>query len=366
MDSIEAARIFHDWAYAEGFMPDAQAQPTSTAADYAKIQNVTDKGRQLLRAKGVQAIASNDVRDRIIVFTKRATPASKKQLALLPTAIDNIEIEYRQGVQQPIGTAPILPFGGPAYIIRNSGGANRYTCGSSISVGNFREAGTLGCLVRDAQGEVFGLSNNHVSGSCSFAGIGLPILAPGVFDVVPNGLPPFTIGFHHVSLPMVSGAPDNVQWMNNSDAAIFKLANPAQVSSFQGSFYDTPAAVGPLSDDLQVEKVGRTTGRTSGRVIGQVFGAFGISYTAAQYGFAGVVYFEPVYSIVGIGAAFSAGGDSGSLITSVDENGVRNAVGIVVGGMQDSKAPGECITIALPIAPILQNLGVTLLSGHNV
>src|SRR5271156_3688862 len=122
---------------------------------------------------------------------------SKKLLASIPASVDDVAITYRQGVQTPIGGTPSVPFGAPPFVVRNSPAGDRYTCGSSISVGNFRDAGTLGCLVRDGAGVLYGLSNNHVTGSCSFAGVGLPILAPGVYDVAPNSLPPFTLGFHH-------------------------------------------------------------------------------------------------------------------------------------------------------------------------
>jgi hypothetical protein len=300
------------------------------------------------------------------VFTKRVAPTSKKQLAALPANIDDVAIRYRQGVQTPIGAEPAAPLGGPAFIIRQVSGQSYYTCGSSISVGNWRDAGTLGCLVRNQHGIMHGLSNNHVTASCSFAGVGLPILAPGVYDVVPNGMPPFTIGFHTAALPMISGSADNVNPRENLDAAIFRIANELSVSSFQGNAYDTPTMTGALSPNMDVEKVGRTTGHTRGRVIGQIHGAHGIAYSAPLYGFTGVVSFEPVFAIVGLGDLFSDNGDSGSLITGIDAAGQRIAVGIVVGGMNDGSAPGGKTTIALPISGILQALGVTLLSGHNI
>jgi hypothetical protein len=367
MGAQQAAGVFHDWAWSEGLIPDGPMAPvTSQAADLALVRPVTDLGKQILRAKQIQGVAFNEPRNEIVVFTKRVAPASKRQLASLPTMVDDVHIKYRQGVQTPIGGLPSAPFGGPAYTVRNVGAAAVYTCGSSISVGNFREAGTMGSLVRDAKGVMHGLSNNHVSGSCSFAGIGLPILAPGVFDVVPNALPPFTIGFHAASLPMIAGSVDNVNPKGNLDAAMFRIANEARVSSYQGTAYDTPAQAAPLTANIEVEKVGRTTGHTRGRVLGQIHGAHPILYSAALYNFTGVVSFDPVFAIVGIGDLFSDNGDSGALITTIDANGQRFAAGIVVGGMNDGSAPGGKTTIALPIQPILQALGATLITGHNI
>lgn len=365
MNTNEAARIFHDWTYTEGLMVEGPvAQVTSTAADFAQINPISDKGKALLRAKLITAIGEGS--GEIVVFTKRAAPHSKRALELLPTMVDDIGIRYRQGVQLPIGGSPSTPFGGPAYSVRHTGTSERYACGSSISVGNFRDAGTLACLVRDQHGALYGLSNNHVSGGCSFAASGLPILAPGVADVMPNSMPPFTIGFHRTSLTMIAGAPDNVPHVLNLDAAIFSLADPELVSSYQGAAYDTPVEVGDLVPGLTVEKVGRTTGHTTGSVISRIYGAHGVNYGAPQYGFNGVVFFEPMYAIVGNGGVFSAPGDSGSLITSVGADGVRRAVGLVVAGMNDGMAIGGTVTIALPLRPILEGLGVQLVAGHNV
>jgi hypothetical protein len=363
----DAARIFHDWASLEGLMPDGPAAAiTSTPDEFALVQPVSDRGKQILRSKLVEAIAFADEPKEIVVFTKRAAPASKRMLADLPTKIDDISIKYRQGTPAIIGGDLNVPFGGPAYVVRSVAGKSIYTCGSSISVGNFRDAGTIGCLVRDAAGQMYGLSNNHVSGACNFAGVGLPIVAPGIFDVIPNGLSPFTLGFHSRALTMVVGSADNVTPSDNHDAAIFRIEDEALISSFQGSYYDSPALVGDFVPGMQVEKVGRTTGHSLGSVMGQVYGAHAVQYNAPLYSFSGPVSFDPVFAIVGTGDIFSDNGDSGSLITSIGADGQRIAVGIVVGGRADSSAPGGKTTIALPIRPILQGLGVTLVSGHNL
>jgi hypothetical protein len=250
--------------------------------------------------------------------------------------------------------------------MRTLGTSNYYTCGSSISVGNNRDAGTLSCLVRDPAGEIFGLTNNHVSGGCSYAGVGLPIVAPGIFDVAPGGLNPFTLGFHHHALPLIAGSPDNVDPKKNLDAAIFRVLSVDVVSSFQRDVYDTPASAGSLTPGMAVEKVGRTTGHTKGVVISQVYGANHILYQAQLYGFSGPVFFDPLFAISGDTVQFSDSGDSGSLVITTDGAGERKAVGIVVGSMNDGTAPGGKATLALPIEPILTALGVTLVSGHHV
>jgi len=367
MEAKAAARIFHDWAAGEGLMAVPVAKSESTAQQLHLVQPVTDKGKQLLRTKQIHAIGFDTSDNKLVVFTRQAAPSSKKALALLPDHVDDVTVQYRQGKTAAIGIEPTTPFGAPPYTVRVSPNGTVYTCGSSISAGNARDAGTMGCLLRNGTGEVFGLSNNHVSGSCSFAGVGLPILAPGVIDVAPNGLNPFTIGLHHSSLPLVTGDPGNVDHKANRDSAIFGIVDPGRVSSYQGDAYDTPSTVGAIAAGMIVEKYGRTTGLTKGTVVSEIYGAHPIQYAAPQYGFSGIVCFEPVFAIVGENTIFSDNGDSGSLITTVDPTtGLRSAVGIVVGGMHDGSAPGKRTTIALAIEPVLSGFGLTLVTGHNV
>lgn len=128
MQASDAARIFHDWVFGEGLMPDGPAaSPVSTRAELALIQPITEKGRQILRSKQVMSIAFAQTRGEIFVFTKRAAPVSKKMIASLPTKIDDIAVQYRQGAETPIGTVPTVAFGGPPYLVRQTGTAQRYT-----------------------------------------------------------------------------------------------------------------------------------------------------------------------------------------------------------------------------------------------
>jgi hypothetical protein len=366
MDVQTAARVFHDWAVGEGLMDEPSAEVISSATELASISNVTDKGTEILRQKRVRAVGFNDALETVTVFTKRVAPISKKQKAALPDKVGDRLISYRQGVSQSINDGPPGTLGGPVYAMRVQGTSSRYTCGSSISVGNNRDAGTLGCLVRNNLGDIFGLTNNHVSGGCSYAPVGLPIVAPGIFDVAPGVLSPFTLGFHQRAMPLVAGSPGNVNPKTNLDAAIFKLHDPNGVTSFQRDVYDTPSIVAPMKAGMTVEKVGRTTALTAGVVSSQIYGAQQIPYQAQLYGFSGGVSFDPVFAISGNTTLFSDAGDSGSLVTTLDGAGNRKAVGIVFGFLNDAKAQGGKLTLVLPLAPILAGLGVTLVSGHNV
>lgn len=330
--------------------PALQPSPTATAVS-------------LLRQKQICLVGVNESAREVVVFLQRATPG-EKALKALPKMADGIEVKYRQGQPEAINPAHVAEASSIAAMHVTTVG-NHYTCGSSISVGNARSAGTMGCLV-SRQGVLMGLSVNHVSGSCNFAPLGLPILAPGVIDVTPQNPSPFTIGFHSANLPLIAGDPSLVSAAENFDAAIFKVKDASGVSSMQKSFYDTPSTSVPLQAGMLVEKVGRSTGHTKGKVIVEIVGPTGIPYSAPSYDFAGKVHFDPLFVVHGLGDRFSAAGDSGSLVVHQDAAGVRHAVGIVVGGSVDSKAPGQKTTLVLPLQPILERLGVTLVAGHNV
>jgi hypothetical protein len=59
-----------------------------------------------------------------------------------------------------------------------------FTCGTSIGIGPFQGAGTLGCLVKNDCQEMFGLTNNHVIGGSNYAPKNIPVLAPAPTDML--------------------------------------------------------------------------------------------------------------------------------------------------------------------------------------
>lgn len=366
MEAKQVARIFHDWVAKEGLLEDSRpASLTSTEAEISLLGQTDDRAKDILRRRGIHGVMFNESDAEVVVLTRKAKP-TKKQLDLLPTDVSGVRVIYRQGSPTVIGVEKPRSYGAPTFRVRVANGDERYACGSSISQGNCAEAGTLGCLVRDPAGVLYGLSNNHVSGGCSHANVGLPILAPGVFDVAPLSHDPFTIGYHERALDMIIGIPDNVDPKKNLDAAIFKIADESRVTSHQGHAYDTPSSSIPIQAGMMVEKIGRTTGHTHGKVVGQWYGAFPVTYSIDAHQFKGRVFFDPVYVVDGATELFADHGDSGALVTSEDSTGNRRAVGVVVGGMKDGTAKGGAISLVLPIEPILKNLGVTLASGHNV
>jgi len=214
--------------------------------------------------------------------------------------------------------------------------------------------------VADAAGAIFALTNNHVSGGCSYTDVNFPIVAPGLLDVRPNGHDPFTLGHHATVAPWTSGIPDNVDVTANIDAAIFRLKDAAAVSSMQRTGYDTPLTTIAPVPGMVVRKIGRTTGDTSGMIVAQAVGFVPVAMEVSQ--FRGTIYFDNIYIIQGAGGQpFSDRGDSGSLIVNTDAAGQKHATGLLFAGSGD-----QSLTFMIPIDKVLGHFNVTLVGGHNV
>lgn len=357
MRAKEAALAFKAWAQENHLLgrefPVDLGVPDQERDELFDSLQISGMSEQILRARHLNAVAFNEDKREVVVLTARKI--SQREQKVLPKQFgDNVTVRYEHGGSAQAG----LPTGGlvhSAYVVRVN---QRYACGGSIHPARHIGAGTLGCLVKDAGGALFGLTNNHVSGLCNYAHAGEKILAPGHLDIDATGIDPFTIGYHSSALPMVGGVPDNVDVTQNRDAALIKITDEALVTSFQGNQYDTPAVVSPMTPGQQVEKVGRTTGHTHGVVVGQLVGPFPVTYQIPGVG-TQIAFFDDVFVIKGLSGVFSQPGDSGSLITS-DSVGTRKAVGLLFAG--DTQG----MTYALPLEPILTTFGVAIVSGHNV
>ncbi len=354
------------WAIAKGLMESLpQEVDREYLADTAPIPMSLDS-EQILRSKEIQSISFNQTTSTIYIYTRKKVTLKDQQT--LPSNIQSNGIAYPQGHIDTIGKNHCAAQGAVYAVHTLANGNNYYTCGSSISPGNDASAGTLGALVRLPDGQIYGLTNNHVSALCSHVAPNTPILAPGVVDVGPYSLPPFTIGFHTKALEMKVGSLGNVDIVSNLDGAIFLIANNGgSVSSMQGEAFDTPLQVLDPVEGMRVEKVGRTTRHTKGLIVGKELRPLGVTYQAPSYGFNGVIRFANVFTIHGLQSVFSASGDSGSLVVAVDDQGRPTAaVGLIFAGGPDSLAPGGMKSSMLPLRPILEALNATLIGGHNV
>lgn len=307
----------------------------------------------VLRTKQVAGVVYSESEKTVSILTRRKLP--DRAVKSMPSYHSGLTVRYLYFGNAQAGTQA-QSADGPSYREVNG----RYSCGSSIHPARYPGAGTLGCLLRDAQGQLYGLSANHVSGLANYSDEGEKILAPGHSDITPAGCDPFTIGVHIRALPMIQGSPTNVNISDNTDAAVFLIRDPEKVSSSQGGYYDTPTSVRDPEGGMLVEKVGRTTGHSMGRVVGISPSPFAVGYQLSAVSGNATVYFNNLVMVFGEnGSLFSMPGDSGSLIVGMEPDGSRHAVGILIAGT------GTGFSLILPLQPILQALSMDLVSDHH-
>ncbi len=214
-------------------------------------------------------------------------------------------------------------------------------------------AGTIAARVRDALGNVYALSNNHVYADQNLANLGDPVLQPGPYDG--GQYPADQIGVLDSYVPIDF----SFQGHNLVDAAIALSSTADLGNSTPADGYGTPNSTiyGDANGDgyfdstadllgLPVQKYGRTTKLTQGTVT-EVNVFVEVCYDAIFNFCIKSAYF---YDQLGISpGTFSGGGDSGSLIVSQD--GQNSPVGLLFAGGSDR-------TFANRIDLVLKGFGV--------
>ena len=211
-----------------------------------------------------------------------------------------------------------------------------------VSSGHLNTAtGTLGARVTDGT-NVYALSNNHVYAASNGASIGDGIIQPGNVDGGSD--PADRIGTLHAfqSINFTDGT------TNTMDAAIALTSVGSVGTSTPPEGYGTPSTVPATAFVGQaVQKFGRTTGFQLGTVV-----EINVSVDVCYVFFFGTCFEDArfVNQVAVTPDAFSAGGDSGSLIVTQDGN---RPVALLFAG-------GEGRTIGNPINLVLQRFGVTI------
>jgi len=208
-------------------------------------------------------------------------------------------------------------------------------------------AGTLGGFVRTASGLAI-LSNNHVLAASNAAAVGDAVLQPGPAD---GGAPDDRVATLTAFERMVADR------ANLIDAAVAVLdqgvaADPGDLPG--GPLLGSVAAGLDVDPEEPVEKVGRTTGHTAGRITAVEVDGVAVQYDDAVY------RFDDQIEIEGASGAFSAGGDSGSVIWRSRD---RAPVALLFAGSQTGGVAGTGVTFANPLATVLATLGVEWVAG---
>jgi hypothetical protein len=201
-------------------------------------------------------------------------------------------------------------------------------------------AGTISCRVKDASGNVYALSNNHIYADENRATIGDNVLQPGPYDGGKN--PQDAIGTLSAFVPIKFDGTNNTV-----DAAVALSSTPNLGNATPSNGYGKPkSTTASASVGMQVQKYGRTTALTKGRVYA-TNATVNVQYDQGVARFVGQIIITP--------GNFSAGGDSGSLVVKSDRNANENnkPVGLLFAGSQT-------ITVANPINAVLSAFGVSV------
>jgi hypothetical protein len=354
--ATEIAKKIYSWAESAGALLQSQSRgelPTDLSEQLGLPKNsVVRHCGQTLQYLRIVGVTADDNEKRVAVLVKNQV--SNASLTKLPGKIGDVAIRYIG--QASLGSLPphipqASALGGSRFFLDQ----HRFCCGSSITVSPVAGAGTLGALIRLADGTLCGLTNNHVTGDCNHSRPRMHILCPAPMDADPDLPAPTGIGTHRSFVKLESGDPNQVS-KQELDAAIFNISNSDVLSSYQGPrFYDTPAATANPFAGMRVKKVGRTTGLTFGTVLGPFVSPFSLPYASNH--FRSTVHFANIWAIAPQpGDTFSQGGDSGSLVVTDDGS---SAVGLLFAG-------GEQVSFIMPIDRVLSEFNATLVSGLNV
>jgi hypothetical protein len=279
-----------------------------------KITAGTPAGAAALKLYVTRKIATRDL------ARKHRIPAS----VTIPGAPESVAVDVEAiGVQRPESfIGPVRPCP-PGFSIGLPGG----------------ESGTLGCIVHDAAGSRYILSNSHIIANYGLAAGGTPIIQPGPDD---GGASTDAIAQYSASVEFDF----NPGFNNQCDAAIGLVGNAAEVEPGIpriGIPALSAATTEPLSVGQSVQKVGRTTEYTTG-VIKDLNYRTLISYPKPGGGFGTVGFRDQVLC-----SKYSSPGDSGSLVCAM--NGVP--IGLHWAG-------STVTSVFSPIAVVLALLGVSL------
>ncbi len=290
----------------------------SASADEAGAENIQGVGVGLRMTAGR---LTGDLCVKVFVRQKLRESQVGPQAAI-PQSVGGLETDVEE-------VGDVLP--NNAFRMRHT---RPVPCGVSCGHPNVT-AGTIGALVVLNNGKLCILSNNHILANENDALIGDRILQPGTVDANNNPNRPLdTIARLEAFVRMNPGSGNLV------DAAV-AFTNSQAVKPNHVTYRVSPSPVA-ASVGMSVMKNGRTTGSTMGTVIALGVNSLRIPYRRFT------ASFDNQIAIRGVGTDFSAGGDSGSLIVTLNS---KQPVGLLFAG-------GNGITFANPIGTVMSQLGI--------
>jgi hypothetical protein len=190
------------------------------------------------------------------------------------------------------------------------------------------------------------LSNNHVLANENNAKAGDAILQPGAFDGGTKSKS--TIGKLADFIRLKKSSPNTV----DAATAAINQGIKHNVNRLTGLGKLAGQGAAFLDEGTEVAKVGRTTGLTRGRVT-----AFEMDNVIVSYDIGDLTFNNQIEIEGAAEDAFSAGGDSGSVIVDSE----LKAVALLFAGGDQGGTNGKGLTYANPIQTVFDALKVDLL-----
>jgi hypothetical protein len=372
-DTEDVRGDLYAWAIRRAILTESGLQEAAKTSGDPSLVPFADDHAEYFRTRRIMRIRADSEAPRggrVTISTRQAIAVRK---------VDELRRVFdahyaADGITLAVTTAPsykvdqTIKTYGPPFRTRRE----RITCGSSVGIGNQRNAGTLTALVRRVgQPELLGLSCNHVIGGCSTTLPGTPIVVPGIQDVTPEYAAIDVVGTFAAAASMRQGLPTVSEIGENGDLACFELNDRGNglLTSWHGTDddgYDTPSEF--LEDPTaktRVRKWGRSTARTEGQ-FQQVLTDEPLEYAVVSYfgpqasqTFRGTIYYPVAYEVLSTTREpFSDAGDSGSLVVTVEPDGRPPRVfGIVIAG-------GPSKSLVLPLKPILDKMQLELVTNY--
>lgn len=314
--------------FSRAFLGVDRSRPKRKTSDrYAPVANVVAVGIGPKKVNG----GATSVPSITFLVRKKAPKSKVGKRAMIPKYWEGLatDVEEVRGAFFLSGRTAVPQLQGAV----QPGCSIGYMCPSQSLV---RNAGTLGALVKDAQGVFYFLSNYHVLAGLSAPNSPCMVTCPGSLDSdVPR-----TIG------QFVRGVCPTVNNINRIDAA---LAGIRAGISFSPDILEVGVISGLklARQTMIVEKYGRTTGFRQGLVT-HIYYDLCVPTPFGEAKFVDQIAIQALY-----GNSFAEEGDSGALIL---ESRTNCAVGLLF-------ATAGAYCFANPISPVLSQMGVELVMG---
>lgn len=287
----------------------------------------------------------------VITVSKKQPKNLLTSKDLIPKTLGNIETD-------------VVEIGFPRALISRTAKYRPSPCG--VSIGHYAiTAGTQGAVVKDSEGKLYILSNNHVLANENNCSVGDEILQPGPYD---GGKSPADViaklerwialegqvstcpvakvwaSLYNISNRLIGGKTELHAYADGNNEVDCAIAKPVDENDLDSLILDIGKPKGAKDPELDMvcKKSGRTTELTTDGPISLLDWSGDIGYSNGNLHFVG-------QGII-IKDNFCAGGDSGSVILNQADDKV---VGLLFAGSDNS-------TIFSPIRKVLDALEVEI------